>query len=319
MDSSNLVTDHTLEMRKVIITGANGFLGSEVARQLAEKGISVYAVVKNKSTDIRSIEKQNNIEIVYCALDELYTLAERINPAGIDAFYHFAWAGTSGVDRKNYPLQMMNVKWTGDAVKTAALLGCKKFIFASSIMTYETEKTIRAEHTPNIYHIYSVAKRAAENIGMILAGENDLEYISAVISNVYGEGEISERLINSTIRKLLNHEETMFSSCEQLYDFIYIKDAGRAFVELGKRGKANRRYYVGNGKPQKLRYYLENVRDVVDPEQKLGFGKLSTSEISLQYNEFDMGLLHKDTGFVPAVSFEEGIRNTFGWLTRNGE
>ncbi|MDE5873831.1 MAG: NAD-dependent epimerase/dehydratase family protein [Lachnospiraceae bacterium] len=57
--------------------------------------------------------------------------------------------------------------------------------------------------------------------------------MSAVISDIYGEGESSPRLINSSIRKLLNNEETSFSTGEQMYDFVYIEDAARMFVGLG--------------------------------------------------------------------------------------
>lgn len=321
MCNKTLEVSRNPDIKEVIVTGANGFIGSEVVRQLSSQGVFVYAVVKDRNVNLASIGQLNNVKIIYCPLDNLRTLPKQISSTNIDIFYHFAWAGIAGMARGDYDLQMGNVKWTGDAVEAAALLGCKKFIFASSIMEYELEKVMQAEKTPAIGHIYSIAKKAATSLGMTLAGAKGIEYIPAIISNVYGAGEISERLVNSTIRKLLNQEETRFSSCEQMYDFIYITDAGRAFVELGKNGNKNRKYYIGSGKPQKLRSYIEVLRDIVDPTQELGFSKLGgTSEIiSLEYNEFDMNSIYEDTGFIPKVSFEDGIKKTLDWLLWNGE
>lgn len=79
-----------------------------------------------------------------------------------------------------------------------------------------------------------------------IAGSLGIDYIRAVISNIYGAGEKSPRLINTTIRKLLNGEHCAFSAGEQLYDFIYVTDAAKMFAALGDSGKSNKTYYIGD-------------------------------------------------------------------------
>ena len=60
------------------------------------------------------------------------------------------------------------------------------------------------------------------------------------------------------------------------------------------------------------------MRDCVDPGIKIGLGEVPFKGVSLTYREFDIDSVKNDTGFVPTVSFTEGIQNTIAWLRRNG-
>lgn len=77
-------------MKKAIVTGSNGFVGSNVCKRLCADGVKVYAVVKDKNEKINNIEKLDGIEIVYCELDEIETLFDKISDRDVDVFYHFA-------------------------------------------------------------------------------------------------------------------------------------------------------------------------------------------------------------------------------------
>ena len=89
-------------------------------------------------------------------------------------------------------------------------------------MEYEIEAVMKTESTPGINTLYCSAKTAADYMAKTLAGSLGIDYIRAVISNIYGPGERSPRLINISIRKLLRGEHCAFSAGEQIYDFIYI-------------------------------------------------------------------------------------------------
>ena len=85
-------------MKKAIVTGSNGFVGSNVCKRLCADGVKVYAVVKDKNEKINNIEKLDGIEIVYCELDEIETLFDKISDRDVDVFYHFAWVGSARSD-----------------------------------------------------------------------------------------------------------------------------------------------------------------------------------------------------------------------------
>ena len=136
----------------------------------------------------------------------------------------------------------------------------------------------------------------------------------AVISNIYGPGEVSARLINTSIRKLLKNEHCAFSPGEQLYDFIYITDAAKTFLSIGEKGISNRTYYVGSLQPKPLKEFLVAMKNQINPKTEIGLGEIPFGGVSLSYQEFDIQAVQKDTGFVPEVSFEEGIGLTAEWI-----
>lgn len=301
-------------MKKAIVTGANGFVGSAVCKELSANGTQVIAVVRNEDENVDAIKDLSNLRIVYCDLSNFIGLSDLIPDRDTDVLYHFAWVGSAGVLRGDLNTQINNIKYSCDTVKTCAVLNCKRFVFAASIMEYEIAAQMETDAKPSISSLYCSAKIAADYMARTIAGDLGIEYIRAVISNIYGPGENSPRLINTSIRKLLKGEHCSFSEGNQLYDFIYISDAAKAFVALGNDGKANRTYYIGNQDPKPLKEFLINVRDCVNPEIGIGLGELPSNGVSLTYREFDINAVKRDTGFIPEVSFTEGIRNVIDWL-----
>lgn len=305
-------------MKKAIVTGANGFVGTAVCKELTDRDVEVIAIVRNPSEAIAQIAENKNLRIVYSDLSNFGKLAELIPDRDIDALYHFAWVGSAGPLRGDADVQMRNVQYTCDTVKACAEMGCKRFVFASSIMEYEIEATMATEATPGINTLYCSAKVASDYMARTIAGSLGVDYIRAVISNIYGPGELSPRLVNTSIRKMLKGEHCAFSAGEQLYDFIYITDAAKMFCAIGEKGVPNRTYYIGSQEPRPLKEFLCELRDCIDPSIEIGLGELPFNGISLTYKEFDINAVKNDTGFVPRISFSEGIRNTVDWIKEVG-
>lgn len=301
-------------MKKALVTGANGFVGSALCRALSENNVDVIAVVRNEMSECSRLENISGIRIVYADLSEYSKFSEIIPDRDIDVFYHMAWNGSAGSLRGDYNAQIDNVRYACDSVKACGQMNIKKYVFASSIMEYEVEAVIQNELTPGVNTLYSTAKLTADHMIRAIAGAEGIEYVRGIISNIYGPGETSPRLINSTIRKLLKNEHCAFTAGEQMYDFIYITDSAQAFVEIGRSGAANRSYYIGSLSPQPLKSFLCTMRDQIDPLIEIGLGEIPFNGTALKYNEFDIYALQKDTGFTPIVSFEEGIRNTIEWI-----
>ena len=302
-------------MKSVVITGANGFLGSSVVNALSEEGIDVTCVVRSPESDVSRINVRPDVRFVYCDKMEYGNLADKLKDRDYDVFYHFAWEGCSGASRGDYRLQTDNVVSTCDAVTLCGEIGCRRFVFASSIMEYEAIEQVETDCKLPRSLIYNSAKISADYMARALADSFGIDYMRALISNIYGPGERSPRLINSSIRKFLKGEHCSFSSGTQLYDFIYIDDAVKAFVLIGEKGNPRRTYYIGNESPRPLSEFLLELRDIVAPEADSGLGEIAQSGLpSLSYDEFDLMALREDTGFETTVSFAEGIRRTRDWI-----
>ncbi len=306
-------------MKRAIVTGATGFVGSAVCRELVDQGMDVIAVVRKNDERSKLLKEYGVMDIVVCDLSEYVSLPDLINSRTADAFYHFAWEGSAGAKRADEDVQIKNIKYLCDAVRACAQIGCKTFVFASSVMEYEIDAVMKTESSPGINSLYCSAKLAANYMARTIAASFGINYIRGVISNIYGAGELSPRLINTSLRKLLNGERCSFSSGDQLYDFIYITDAAKAFYYIGERGITNRTYYIGSLNPQSLKNYLIEMRNCVNPQIEIGLGELPFNGISLSYNEFDIYAVKNDTGFEPQVSFSEGIRKTIDWIKKEND
>ena len=102
-----------------------------------------------------------------------------------------------------------------------------------------------------------------------------------------------------------------------MYDFIHVKDAVRALIAIGRRGGAFQRYLVGSGYAAPLRTFIERIGKTLAPQSNLNFGKVPFTGVSLPIERFDIDALIKDTGFVPQIPFEDGIRRTMDWIEKS--
>lgn len=302
-------------MKSVVVTGAGGFIGSELVRLLLSEGTDVYAVVRRGGAGSGRLPASNSLHIIECDMDEYETLAGRIPSGEIDVFYHFSWEGSAGPLRADYALQLANVRYSVDAVKAAAAVGAKCFCGAGSIMEHEANVFIpQNESIPSPAYMYSTAKLTAHYMAKIQAAELGIPFVWGVISNAFGEGEISPRFVNTTLMKLLYGKELAFTEGKQYYDFLHVSDMARAFQCIGEKGKPFTAYYLGSGNPRPLREFIEIMGRLVNPKATLAFGQIPFNGVFLPERTFDATKLFEDTGFRPMVSFEEGIVRTLHWL-----
>lgn len=313
-DDKALNKERKTHIKKAIVTGANGFVGSAVCKALSEHGVNVVALVRGKESDISRIERLNNISVNYCDMDNYKLLPTIISDRDIDVMYHFAWSGSAGSNRGNASVQISNIYNSIELLKVCAEIHCRRFVFAASIMEYEIHDAIEANKNIGINNLYSAAKMSCDYMLRILSYELKIQYIRCVISNIYGPGENSPRLINTSIRKILKGDKPLFSEGMQMYDFIYVDDAAEIFYLLGEKGKPEKTYYIGSTCPKKLREFIEELHNAIDANADIGLGELPFNGVSLDYSLFDVYSVKKDTGYVPLISFSEGVKRTAEWI-----
>lgn len=295
-------------MEYVIVTGANGFIGKTLVNELLKRNYHVVAL------DIRFDDVLANDERVTCVNvmnKEVAALANEISHRDYLCFFHLAWAGTSGPARADYAVQLSNVKLACDYIKLCSKIGCKRVVYASSINEMETYEYLQSDDIePTGGYIYGTGKLAAHLMGETVAKLNDIEFIPVIITNIYGVGEKSARMIYTSINKLVHKEHCSFTAGYQTYYFIYITDAINSIIAVAEKGKAFNRYYIGSGEPKPLREFLLEMRDIVDPEAELGLGDIPFKGVDISYDQFDLKKVELDTGYRNEVPFAEGIRMT---------
>lgn len=299
-------------MERVIVTGANGFIGSALTKYLLAQGIEVYAVVKEKA-NCHNLENSPKLHIIEASFENYDSLAEYI-PKNIDVFYHLAWSGVFGSAFKNHRLQLMNAAYAGDAATAAALINCKKFVLVGTINELESMHYFSStECRPRYTCIYSTAKLASRMICKTIASNNGMEFNSAMLAMVYGQGDLSEMLPKVLMRAFLKQERPRLVEGRYLYDWIYIDDVARGLFLIGEKGKHFKTYFVGHEKLKMFRDIVEEVKMILAPQMELIFGEYP-DDAAIDFSTIDTGELKADTGFECKADFKESILKTAKWI-----
>lgn len=303
-------------MKRAIISGATGAVGTALTKVLVSKGVEVLVLCRENSKRNENILEHPLVEKLYCSLEELEHL-ENHTGKKYDVFYHFAWNGTTGEARNDMYLQNENVKYTLDAVNVAHRFGCHTFIGAGSQAEYGRVEGVLTSSTPVFpENGYGIAKLCAGHMSRIQCEKHQMKHIWTRILSVYGPHDGEQSIVMSTIRNLLTGNRPTLTKGEQQWDYLYSIDAGRAMYALGEAGMHGKTYCIGNGNARPLVEYVKIMRDYIDPAAELGIGEIPYAPKQVMHLCADISELTVDTGFVPKYTFEEGIQETIEWYKR---
>ena len=300
-------------MENVIITGADGFVGSYTVNYFLEQGCRVLALDMGEKPN--RLGEHPRLTYAQCDISDAAALEAAAQSGNYDTFIHFAWAGSAGPARVDYNLQMKNALTTVECLKTAKKLGCKRFVCAGSIMEKEVEAAVHDQGSrPGMGYIYGMGKHIAHCLCKSVAADIGIELVWPMITNAYGAGELSPRFVNTTIRKIIQGEPLQFTSGTQSYDFVYVTDVARAFYLIAKNGRPFCEYMIGSSTARPLKeFIIEMVRSLAPDRQPI-FGDIPFTGTNMSLSTFDCTDTERDCGFRAGVSFAEGTRMTMDWL-----
>lgn len=306
-------------MQNIFITGSTSMIGAALAMQCLKEGKTVYAMVRANSPKIARLPVHENLHLIEGYLDDLASLPEKV-PEPCDTFYHIAWGHTGARRNDSTELQALNIQYTLDAVRAAEAMGCRRFIGAGSQAEYGPKDLDKigpdTETAPA--NPYGASKLAAGLLARMLCREIGMECIWPRIFSTYGIYDKESSMISVSLRKMLNGERTSFSPAEHRWDYLFSEDAGRAFYLMGEKGKDGSVYCIGSGQGRVLSEFIGEMAECCGvPVQGIGDIPYPASG-KIRNLCADISNLTEDTGFVPQVSFREGISRTIEWM-RNSQ
>lgn len=291
-------------MKKIIVSGANGFVGSQLVKKVLAEGGEVISIdLPECSDNIPSASR-----FIASDFSDLRKLFEEINSIGekIDAFYHFAWRGVNGSNKNDPYVQLCNIKVMLDAASLAKQLNCKKFLCAGTVAENSIQSLSHLEKsTPGI--VYGTFKHCSNLILETYCKSIDLNFVWMQFSNIYGPSNMTGNILSYTINQIKNGEPALFGPADVMYDFIFIDDLVEAIYRIGKIDNRKEFYFIGSGYPKLLKEYLLELGkllgkgDLIKIGAKEGDGVIYTAEM---FNNSD---LIDEIGEFVTTSFSKGV------------
>jgi CDP-glucose 4,6-dehydratase len=310
--------------RPVFVTGCTGMLGSWLTIALVDRGATVTGLVRDQVpfSHLRRSGYQDRVRIVHGDVTD-YALVERaLNEYEIDTVFHLA-AQTIVSIANRAPLSTFetNIKGTWnvlEAARRSPKVQC--ILVASSDKSYGSHDELPYTEDAALRgcHPYDVSKACADLLAHTYAATYDLPAAVTRCANLYGGGDLNwSRLIPGTIRSVLRGERPLIRSDGTLTrDYLYVKDAVSAYVQLAENIRASdvkgAAFNFGVDDPKTVTDVVQAIIDVSDqPTLKpiiLGEAK---NEIHDQY--LDSTRARRILGWAPHYSLKEGLRETMTW------
>lgn len=307
------MTKTPLRIERAIVTGPTGAVGVALVGELLEHGVDVVAVCRPGSSRLDQVPQDDRVRIVECAIDG-YAQLSRLVGGHAQAFFHLAWDGTYGDSRQDFRLQESNIRYSLEAVEAASKLGCEVFVGAGSQSEYgPTAAALDPRKACKPDNGYGAAKLSACAMTRALCWKLGMRHQWCRIISMFGPGDGAHTLVSQVVDGLLRGEHVSCGPCDQLWDFVYSKDAARAFYLVAERGADGSVYNLASGTLKPLRDYVEGIGALIGGKGSIGFNERPYYPNQVMRLEADITNLMVDVGFRPGYSFEEGMRETIAW------
>ncbi len=303
-------------MKRVLVTGATGFIGRHVVQVLSQRGYEVHAVGRRASPVAADCGYSHRSDLLVPGV-----AAQLIKDVAPEGLIHLAWeVGHGGAWRSD-----LNDRWREATVDLVGAFAApdRRAILAGTCAEYRWDNSLCVEGATPITPStpYGQAKDAAREGAQVIAQEAGLSLAWARIFFTFGPGEAPERLVPSVIRAVLSGEAAETTHGMQIRDYLYVEDLADALVTLLEsdlQGEIN----VASGEPTRLKWLAARAAEMAGDARRLKLGARSARPHEPERILADVSRLDRDVGWHPRIGLEDGLARTVGWwraTTAQGE
>jgi UDP-glucose 4-epimerase len=303
--------------RRIVVTGAAGFVGSNLTKRLLDRGYAVRGIDNLSAGTAENLDNRVEFHAADIRGPEIYPLFE-----GADAVFHLA-AKTCLPECVNNPLEAasMNVMGTLNVLEAARRQKVRKFIYADTSAEYEgiNEFPTREEHIHPI-GVYAASKHGGATF---CESYRDLYGINVTILryfNVYGPAQDWRRVIppvmsSFIIRMLQGEQPVIYGTGEKRRDFVYVDDVNNFHLLVLEDQRTDGKVFnVGSG----TNYSVREVYELVEELLKTGLRPIYKSDLP---GEAQITLADLTSamalGWKPPIAITEGLMLTIEYLRRS--
>lgn len=294
--------------KTVLVTGATGFVGPYLVRELLKKEAKVTVLIKDYVDNLAGLE--DNITMINGDIVEQGSLKNAVDSVNI--VFHLA-----AVSNVNYAIAHTRETFEINATGTLNLLEearqneVEKFVYVSSSHVYGIPKYLPMDeqHPINPHEPYAASKAAAEMLVNTYALNYGLKTTIIRPFNMYGAGQSEGFIIPSIIKQAKEKEIIELGNLTPTRDFLYITDAINGILGIAKSGEGT--YNLGSGTETSIKEVVETVISIINPDKKFVSmqSRKRPEAIDIPRMYADVSKLKK-LGWSPAVGLKDGLMKT---------
>jgi UDP-glucose 4-epimerase len=307
-----------LRGKRVIITGANGFIGYHLTKRLISEGARVDAFIHERDNRIKRLKDHCSIDRVSLLdKDNLESLIKEIKP---EIVFHLA--GVVNVDRSPSLISdMMNINFQGTVNLIHALRGIdyEYLINTGTCEEYGVNPApFSEEQCPRPVSPYSVSKASTTLYCTMLADTQKLPIVTLRPFLTYGPFQISRMLVPDTIMKALKKEDFKMTKGEQTREFNFVDDIVEGYLRAAVTPEARGEVLnIGNGKEYTVREVVLLILELLDNPVNPLIGALPYRGGETWRFYCDNSKAHRILNWSPRIELKEGLRRTIDWFLNN--
>ncbi|MBI2027083.1 MAG: SDR family NAD(P)-dependent oxidoreductase [Deltaproteobacteria bacterium] len=316
-----------LQNKKILITGAAGFIGSHLTERLVQLGASVKAFVHyNSFSDVGHLKetfssRHNQLEIVYGDIRELDSVRHAVK--GSDLVFHLA-SIISVPYSTMHPQEVFTTNVTGTL---NVLLACQDSSVQKLLQTSSSEVYGSALYTPidekhprQSQSVYAASKVSADALCYSFYRSYNLPVAICRPFNTYGPRQSGRAVIPTIISQALRKKEINLGTLTTRRDFTYVTDTVEGLIEVCLSNKTvGHEVNLGVGYDISIEELVNLISDLLGTKLKIKTEKKRlrppTSEVSQLLS--NNALVKNFTDWLPKVSFKHGLQNTIAWIEKN--
>jgi nucleoside-diphosphate-sugar epimerase len=297
-------------VKRVLVTGGTGFIGSRVLPQLVEAGYEVHAV-SSKPGAAAPAEVQWHVSDLLSAAEQRALLAQ-VAPTHI---LHLAWHVPPG----KFWTATENVLWLNASLSLLqqfAEVDGQRWVSAGTCAEYDWSglEEYREGDPCRPSTLYGACKHALSSVSIQMGKQSGVQVASGRIFYPYGPGETASRLTAATIRSLLAGKPAQCTAGLQIRDFLFVEDVARAFVTLlgsDHEGPVN----VASGVPVTVREVVSRIAEIIGRPDLLLLGAIPTPKFEPARLIASVAVL-ESLGFRKRYDLDRGLRQTIEWWSK---
>ena len=293
---------------RVLVTGADGFIGRYTLPLLVQAGFEVHALCWLGETSQINGVNWHKLDLMDC-----HAVNALLDELKATHLLHLAWYTVHG----KFWHASENLQWVACSLNLLRCFvghGGRRVLMAGSCAEYDWSRghCSELETECNPTSLYGTSKHALYQIAEAYCAQNSVSFAWGRIFFLYGPGEAGGRFVPAIINGLLRQEAVPCSDGSQVRDFMHVSDVASAFVRL-LNSDVQDAVNIASGQAYTLKQIGERLMELVEGRGQIDFGSLPNRPDDPDVLTADVRRMQHELNWSPSLTLDEGLEDTIKW------